>query len=80
MTNSFNPLNDKQRIVFNDLIKELTTEQAIWMHGFLEGRLSGINGTAILPVAKSVLAVPQSQLTILYGSETGHSHDVDHAR
>lgn len=76
MTNSFNPLNDKQRIIFNDLIKELSTEQAIWMHGFLEGRLSGINGTAILPVAKSVLAVPQSQLTILYGSETGHSHEL----
>jgi sulfite reductase (NADPH) flavoprotein alpha-component len=76
MTNSFNPLNDKQRIVFNDLIKELTTEQAIWMHGFLEGRLSGINGAAILPVASSVLAAPQSQLTILYGSETGHSHEL----
>ncbi len=76
MTNSFNPLNDKQRVVFNDLIKELTTEQAIWMLGFLEGRLSGINGKATLPVASSVLAVPQSQLTILYGSETGHSHEL----
>lgn len=76
MTNSFNPLNDKQRIVFNDLIKELTNEQAIWMYGFLEGRLSGINGKATLPVASSVLAVPQSQLTILYGSETGHSHEL----
>lgn len=76
MTNSFNPLNDKQRIVFNDLIKELTNEQAIWMHGFLEGRLSGINGKAILPVASSELATPQSQLTILYGSETGHSHEL----
>jgi len=76
MTNSFNPLNDKQRVVFNDLIKELTTEQAIWMLGFLEGRLSGINGKATLPVASSVLAKPQSQLTILYGSETGHSHEL----
>jgi len=76
MTNSFNPLNDKQRIVFNDLIKELTTEQAIWMLGFLEGRLSGINGKATLPLASSVLAKPQSQLTILYGSETGHSHEL----
>jgi sulfite reductase (NADPH) flavoprotein alpha-component len=76
MTNSFNPLNDKQRIVFNDLIKELTTEQAIWILGFLEGRLSGINGKATLPVASSVLAKPQSQLTILYGSETGHSHEL----
>ena len=76
MTNSFNPLNDKQRVVFNDLIKELTTEQAIWMLGFLEGRLSGINGKATLPLASSVLAKPQSQLTILYGSETGHSHEL----
>lgn len=76
MTNSFNPLNDKQRIVFNDLLKELTNEQAIWMYGFLEGRLSGINGKATLPAASSVLAEPQSQLTILYGSETGHSHEL----
>ena len=76
MTNSFNPLNDKQRIVFYDLLKELTNEQAIWMYGFLEGRLSGINGKATLPAVSSVLAVPQSQLTILYGSETGHSHEL----
>jgi sulfite reductase (NADPH) flavoprotein alpha-component len=46
------------------------------MLGFLEGRLSGINGKATLPVASSVLAKPQSQLTILYGSETGHSHEL----
>jgi sulfite reductase (NADPH) flavoprotein alpha-component len=76
MTNSFNPLNDKQRIVFNDLLKELTNEQAIWMYGYLEGRLSGVNGKATLPASSSVLAVPQSQLTILYGSETGHSHEL----
>ena len=76
MTNSFNPLSDKQRIVFNDLLKELTNEQAIWMYGYLEGRLSGISGKATLPAASSVLPVPQSQLTILYGSETGHSHEL----
>jgi len=40
MTNGFNPLNDKQRIVFNDLIKELTVEQAVWLHGWIEGQLS----------------------------------------
>ena len=76
MTNGFNPLNDKQRGAFNDLIKELTNEQAIWLHGWFEGRLSGISAKPASPVITVSPAVPQSKLTILYGSETGHSHEL----
>lgn len=76
MTNGFNPLNDKQRIAFNDLIKELTNEQAIWLHGWLEGRLSGISMKPASAVTAEAPTVPQSKLTILYGSETGHSHEL----
>lgn len=74
--NGFNPLNNKQRSAFNDLIKELTNEQAIWLHGWLEGRLSGVHGKPVSPVTAALPAVPQSKLTILYGSETGHSHEL----
>lgn len=80
MTNGFNPLNDKQRSFFNDLIKELTTEQAIWLHGYFEGRLSGIPGlvvsSATVAATGSAPAASQAKLTILYGSETGHSHEL----
>ena len=76
MANGFNPLNNKQRSAFNDLIKELTNEQAIWLHGWLEGRLSGVQGKPVSPVTAALPAVPQSKLTILYGSETGHSHEL----
>lgn len=76
MTNGFNPLNDKQRIAFNDLIKELTNEQAIWLHGWFEGRLSGTPGKSVSQVTIATPAEPQSKLTILYGSETGHSHEL----
>ena len=77
MTNGFNPLNDKQRNIFNDLIKELTTDQAIWLHGYFEGRLSGFSGKAASTAATSAPAVVElAKLTILYGSETGHSHEL----
>ena len=78
MTNGFNPLNDKQRSVFNDLIKELTTEQAIWLHGYFEGRLSGFTLPVVSTPEPLLLAKPEpeSNLTILYGSETGHSHEL----
>ncbi len=76
MTSGFNPLNDKQRSIFNDLIKELTTEQAIWIHGWFEGRLSGFSGKAISTAVAAAPAVPQSKLAILYGSETGHSQEL----
>ena len=76
MTNGFNPLNDKQRTAFNDLIKELTNEQTIWLHGWFEGRLSGVHGKSVTPVFVAAPAEPQSSITILYGSETGHSHEL----
>ena len=76
MTNGFNPLNDKQRTAFNDLIKELTNEQTIWLHGWFEGRLSGVRGKSVTPVSVAAPAEPQSSITILYGSETGHSHEL----
>lgn len=76
MTNGFNPLNDKQRNAFNELIKELTTEQAIWLHGYFEGRLSGFSAPVVSTSTPLVKSEPESNLTILYGSETGHSHDL----
>jgi len=76
MMNGFNPLSNKQRSAFQDLTKELNTEQAIWLHGWLEGRLSGISVKANTTDNISGPAELQAKLTILYGSETGHSHEL----
>jgi sulfite reductase (NADPH) flavoprotein alpha-component len=76
MTLRTNPLNDKQRTALNELIKDVTKEQLIWLHGFLEGRLSGISGGSA-SVSESIAETePVAKLTILYGSETGHSHEL----
>lgn len=73
---SYSPLNDKQRNVLNELLKDATTDQLIWLHGFFEGRLSGVSGKSV--VVQTVNQEPEifANLTILYGSETGHSHEL----
>lgn len=78
MTIRSNPLNDAQRNALNELVKEVTTEQLIWLHGFFEGRLSGIAGAAVSAAAPTTVAKSETyaNLTILYGSETGHSHEL----
>ena len=76
MTNGFNPLNDIQRSALNNLINELSKEQEIWLHGFFEGRLSLSGISQSLPVSKPETVEPIANMTILYGSETGHSHEL----
>ena len=80
MTIGFNPLNDKQRSNFNELVKELTIEQSIWLHGYFEGRLSSVAGATVsvssVAATVSLPAEPQGKLTVLYGSETGHSQEL----
>lgn len=76
-----NPLSEKQLLALNELTKEITPEQIIWLSGFLEGKISGLAPAVIgLGILQTVSAEvgqtqPQSKinLTILYGSETGNS-------
>jgi sulfite reductase (NADPH) flavoprotein alpha-component len=74
-----NPLSEKQLSALNELTKEITPEQIIWLSGFLEGKISGlapaVNGTQAVAAVTTVEARPASNinLTILYGSETGNS-------
>ncbi len=73
-----NPLSEKQLLALNELTKEITPEQIIWLSGFLEGKISGlspaINGAGISSLS-AVTSAPESKinLTILYGSETGNA-------
>lgn len=78
-----NPLSEKQLLALNELTKEITPEQIIWLSGFLEGKISGLkmpantylNGTSVKAEVATSTSQPQSNLnlTILYGSETGNS-------
>ncbi|WP_167613172.1 assimilatory sulfite reductase (NADPH) flavoprotein subunit [Maribellus sediminis] len=78
MSLKLNPLNDQQLAALDQLTQGLTKEQTLWLSGFFEGRLSALGssfeGGSSLPAAAPI-AKPESMinLTILYGTETGHS-------
>ena len=70
-----NPFNEKQFELLDQLLPTLTNNQIVWLSGYLEGRLAA-QAENTLPVQKEVVAEPKSltNLTILYGTETGHAH------
>lgn len=79
-----NQLNEKQLIALNELVNGITKEQIIWLNGYFEGRLAGLNGSVPVngtasPFAEQVVESvqePTMNLTILYGSETGRSQSL----
>ncbi len=75
-----NPLNEKQKVALNELVKDVTAEQIIWLNGFLEGRMAGLNGGAVQVEAAVTETVVQTttvaNLTILFGTETGNAEEI----
>src|SRR5690554_1428793 len=76
MSLKINPLTENQLKTLDQVTAELTADQILWVSGYLAGRLSAIqqngNGTAALTaIAKEVKE--ESELTILYGTDTGRS-------
>ena len=70
-----NPFNEQQLTTLNQLLPELTKEQILWLSGYLEGRLAADGGAVVSsPAAAVVQPESSTKLTILYGTETGHSH------
>jgi sulfite reductase (NADPH) flavoprotein alpha-component len=79
MSSKSNPLTEKQKIALNELVKDVTPEQIVWLNGFLEGRLSGLNGSAVkieTLAAETVVSTAVANLTILYGTETGNAREL----
>ncbi|WP_347840089.1 assimilatory sulfite reductase (NADPH) flavoprotein subunit [uncultured Draconibacterium sp.] len=70
-----NPLNDAQLSALGQLVEGLTKDQTLWLNGYFEGRLAAFGGLEVPMVESAAAAAPQSSinLTILYGTETGHS-------
>ncbi len=71
-----NPFTVQQTTLLDQLLPGLTKDQILWLSGYLEGRLA-VEGGIEVPQKDTVTALPQSgsfiNLTILYGTETGHS-------
>ena len=61
------------------MVQGLTKEQTLWLSGYFEGRLAVLGGSSevqqIGATAAAVAPAPQNRinLTILFGTETGHS-------
>jgi len=78
MTLRTNPLSEKQLAALRELTNEMTPEQAIWVSGFLEGKLAG----SVKEAGESVVVeedqspTGQTSLTILYGTETGNAKEL----
>lgn len=72
-----NPLTDRQLTALNELVKEMTPNQVIWISGFLEGKLAGLNHdpstTQVQGNSTEEKKEPKINLTILYGTETGNA-------
>lgn len=71
-----NPLTESQLAALEQVTRELTTEQILWLSGYLEGRLAAIqpNGKDTAGVtATADRAETKTKLTILFGTDTGRS-------
>ncbi len=71
-----NPLTSSQLSALEQVTRELTPEQILWLSGYLEGRLAGIQSNGKETTAIAAIDSPaetSANLTILFGTETGRS-------
>jgi sulfite reductase (NADPH) flavoprotein alpha-component len=76
MTLKINPLNEQQLSKLNEVLNELTPEQMIWVAGYMEGRLVAGGSEAATGAAQTTVSAntqSNTNLTILYGTETGNA-------
>lgn len=73
MSLNSNPLTEKQLTALNELVTGVSTEQVIWLNGYFAGRMAALNGEAAPVQEIETAPVVKTNLTILYGSETGRS-------
>ncbi len=72
-----NPLSEHQLAALAQLTEGLTSEQVLWLSGYLEGRLAAAElSVSKTGAAPAPAAVPTTKLTILYGTDTGRSKEL----
>lgn len=76
------PLTAQQALLLSQLVDGLSTEQLYWVKGFLAGISHSIKQAAGgSPAQTQAPAAAAPQLTILYGSQTGHAQEIaEHAK
>ncbi len=63
-------LNDQKLENLKKFIEGFTSEELIWINGFISGRLAaGSSGSAVTPANNSI----NTKLTLIYGTETGNA-------
>lgn len=67
-------LSENQRTLLNELIQNLSSDQLIWVNGYITGILKGKDSA--LPVKETALSNASDSITILYGTHTGHSKEI----
>src|SRR5690606_22998388 len=76
MVTKTNRLTEIQLNALEQLTTELTTEQILWLSGYLEGRHATIRPTNKKVLYETGAGTPAgagTKLTILFGTETGRS-------
>ena len=63
-------LSNEKLLALQQLVRNASKEEIIWMNGFLSGMLSG-DGQGEQPVATTKAGI--NKITIAYGTETGNS-------
>jgi sulfite reductase (NADPH) flavoprotein alpha-component len=75
------PLTAQQAQLLSQLVDGLSTEQLAWVRGFLAGINHSVRHAGAQAPAAGMAGAAAPQLTILYGSQTGHAQEVaEHAK
>ncbi|MFK0376467.1 assimilatory sulfite reductase (NADPH) flavoprotein subunit [Pandoraea sp. NPDC090278] len=70
------PLNLQQVQLLSQLVDGLSAEQMAWVRGFLAGINHSVRQTGQPAAVTAAGSASAPQLTILYGSQTGHAQEV----
>ncbi|AKM29073.1 sulfite reductase [NADPH] flavoprotein alpha-component [Pandoraea faecigallinarum] len=70
------PLTAQQAQLLNQLVNGLSAEQLAWVRGFLAGLNHAVRYAGARAPAAATAGSAAAQLTILYGSQTGHAQEV----
>lgn len=76
LQNGIGPLSPEQTQHLNGLLATLSPEQGAWLCGYVAA-VNQISGTGTAPVAPAAVAAGDAgAVTVLYGSQTGHSEGI----
>jgi sulfite reductase (NADPH) flavoprotein alpha-component len=78
MSKSLNPFSSEQQQIIASLLENASPEQLFWLGGYLSGLIQnkGLSTATASATLTTAVANSNSQLTVLYGTHTGHSEQI----